>query len=253
MMNHLQLELCLDELLASRQFKDYSPNGLQVEGRAEVQRIVTGVTACQALLDEAVRRQADAVLVHHGYFWGNEAAQIRGMKKRRLQTLLRHDINLYAYHLPLDAHPVLGNNAQLANLLGISVQRPLEVDDPRSLGLVGELDVPLSGEEFAERLAQRLTRQPLFCPGRSGGPIRRIAWCSGGGQSFIGLAAEQGIDAFMTGEASEQTIHVAREMGIDFFAAGHHATERYGVQALGHWLATEHGLDVSFVDIDNPV
>lgn len=252
-MNHLRLETCLDELLESRQFKDYSPNGLQVEGRPDVQRVVTGVTASQALLDEAVRLQADAVLVHHGYFWGNEPAQIRGMKKRRLQTLLRHDINLYAYHLPLDAHPQLGNNAQLASLLEISVLRPLEADNPRSLALVGELDVPLSGEEFAERLAVRLGRAPLFCPGSASDVIRRIGWCSGGGQSYINLAAEQGLDAFFTGEASEQTVHVAREMGIHFFAAGHHATERYGIRALGDWLTTTQGLDVTFVDIDNPV
>lgn len=252
-MNHLQLETCLDELLESRQFKDYSPNGLQVEGRPDVQRVVTGVTASQALLDEAVRLQADAVLVHHGYFWGNEPAQIRGMKKHRLQTLLRHDINLYAYHLPLDAHPQLGNNAQLASLLGISVLSPLEADNPRSLALVGELDVPLSGEEFAERLAVRLGRTPLFCPGSASDVIRRIGWCSGGGQSYINLAAEQGLDAFFTGEASEQTVHVAREMGIHFFAAGHHATERYGIRALGDWLTVTQGLDVTFVDIDNPV
>ena len=252
-MNHLQLETCLDELLESRQFKDYSPNGLQVEGRSDVQHIVTGVTASQALLDEAVRLQADAVLVHHGYFWGNEPAQIRGMKKRRLQTLLQHDINLYASHLPLDAHPLLGNNAQLASLLGISVLRTLEADNPRSLGLVGELDVPLSGEAFAERLAAQLGRAPLFCPGNANDVIRRIGWCSGGGQSYINLAAEQGLDAFFTGEASEQTVHVAREMGIHFFAAGHHATERYGIRALGDWLVTTQGLDVTFVDIDNPV
>ena len=175
------------------------------------------------------------------------------MKKHRLQTLLRHDINLYAYHLPLDAHPQLGNNAQLASLLGISVLRPLEADNPRSLALVGELDVPLSGEEFAERLAVRLGRTPLFCPGSASDVIRRIGWCSGGGQSYINLAAEQGLDAFFTGEASEQTVHVAREMGIHFFAAGHHATERYGIRALGDWLTVTQGLDVTFVDIDNPV
>ena len=136
-MDNLQLETYLDTLLESRQFKDYSPNGLQVEGRKQIRRLITGVTASQALLDEAVRLQADAILVHHGYFWGGESAQIRGMKKRRLQTLLQHDINLYAYHLPLDAHPVLGNNAQLARLLDIQVVRPLESDNPRSLSLVG--------------------------------------------------------------------------------------------------------------------
>lgn len=251
-MDHLELECLLDQLLEPRQFKDYAPNGLQVEGRAEVRRVVTGVTACQALLDAALELAADAILVHHGYFWGNEAPAIRGMKKRRLQTLLQHDLNLYAYHLPLDAHPELGNNAQLARLLDIQVTGPLEQDNPRSLVLTGELAVPLSASEFAARLQETLGRAPLHC---AGGPalIRTVAWCSGGGQGYLDLAARAGIDAFFSGEVSEQTFHVAREMGTHFFAAGHHATERYGVKALGEWLAREHGLDVTFVDIDNPV
>lgn len=251
--DNLQLETYLDTLLESRQFKDYSPNGLQVEGRKQIRRPITGVTASQALLDEAVRLQADAILVHHGYFWGGESAQIRGMKKRRLQTLLQHDINLYAYHLPLDAHPVLGNNAQLARLLDIQVVRPLENDNPRSLSLVGELAAPVSAEQFAQRLTSALGREPLLCIGQEGRSIRTVAWCSGGGQSYITLAAEQGIDAFFSGEVSEQTVHVAREMGIHFYAAGHHATERYGVKALGERLAAECGLEVQFIDIDNPV
>ena len=251
-MNHLELECLLDQLLEPRQFKDYAPNGLQVEGRAEVRRVVTGVTACQALLDAALELEADAILVHHGYFWGNEAPAIRGMKKRRLQTLLQHDINLYAYHLPLDAHPELGNNAQLARLLDIQITGPLEQDNPRSLVLTGELAEPLSASEFVTRLQETLGRVPLHC---AGGPdeIRTVAWCSGGGQGYLELAAKAGIDAFFSGEVSEQTYHVAREMGTHFFAAGHHATERYGVKALGEWLAREHGLDVTFVDIDNPV
>lgn len=251
-MNHLELEDLLDQLLEPRQFKDYAPNGLQVEGRTEVRRVVTGVTACQALLDAALELEADAILVHHGYFWGNEAPAIRGMKKRRLQSLLQHDINLYAYHLPLDAHPELGNNAQLARLLDIQVTGPLEQDNPRSLVLTGELAEPLSASEFATRLQETLGRVPLHC---AGGPdeIRTVAWCSGGGQGYLELAARAGIDAFFSGEVSEQTFHVAREMGTHFFAAGHHATERYGVKALGEWLAREHGLDVTFVDIDNPV
>lgn len=251
-MDHLELECLLDQLLEPRQFKDYAPNGLQVEGRAEVRRVVTGVTACQALLDAALELQADAIIVHHGYFWGNEAAAIRGMKKHRLQTLLQHDINLYAYHLPLDAHPELGNNAQLARLLGIRVTGPLEPDNPRSLVLSGELAEPMSAGDFAALLHAKLGRAPLHC---AGGPalIRTLAWCSGGGQGYLDLAARAGIDAFFSGEVSEQTFHVAREMGTHFFAAGHHATERYGIKALGEWLIREQGLDVTFVDIDNPV
>lgn len=252
-MDHLLLERVINQLLEPHFFKDYAPNGLQVEGRREVKRLVTGVTASQALLDAAIDQEADAILVHHGYFWGNEPAAIRGMKKRRLQALLKHDINLYAYHLPLDAHPQVGNNAQLARLLDIEVVRPLEFDNPRSLALVGQLKEPVTGCEWAARLAQRLGRQPLHCGDAGPELIKSIAWCSGGGQSYLNAAAEQGIDAFFTGEASEQTIHVAREMGIHFYAAGHHATERYGVKALGEWLAAEQGLEVNFIDLDNPV
>ncbi len=252
-MDHLLLESRLNQLLEPHLFKDYAPNGLQVEGRQEVKRLVTGVTASQALIDAAIAQRADAILVHHGYFWGNEPAVIRGMKKRRLQALLEHDVNLYAYHLPLDAHPQVGNNAQLARLLGIQVLRPLENDNPRSLALVGELAEPLGGADFAAHLAICLGRQPLHCGESGPALIKTVAWCSGGGQGYINLAAEQGIDAFFSGEASEQTIHVAREMGIHFYAAGHHATERYGVKALGEWLAAEEGLEVSFLDLDNPV
>jgi len=252
MLTNIALEAICNRFLEPDCFKDYSPNGLQVEGRTDIRHLVTGVTASQALIDAAIAQQADAILVHHGYFWGNEAPQIRGMKKRRLQALLRHDINLLAYHLPLDAHPQLGNNVQLARLLDIQVEGPLEADNPRSLALVGSLAEPLSGTAFAERLAMRLGRAPLHCG--DGGPaqIRRLAWCSGGGQHYLMQAAEQGIDAFFTGEVSEQSIHIAREMGIHFFAAGHHATERYGVQALGEWLASQYGLQVTFIDIDNP-
>ncbi len=253
MLTNVQLEAICNQLLEPDAFKDYSPNGLQVEGRTCIRHLVTGVTASQALIDAVIARDADAILVHHGYFWGNEAPSIRGMKKRRLQALLGRDINLLAYHLPLDAHPQLGNNAQLARLLDIRIEAPLEAGNPRSLALVGSLAEPLSGAAFAGRLASRLGRTPLHCG--DGGPaqIRRLAWCTGGGQGYLMQAAEQGLDAFVTGEASEQSIHIAREMGIHFFAAGHHATERYGVQALGNWLAAQHGLQVSFIDIDNPV
>ncbi|MGL4753436.1 MAG: type 2 GTP cyclohydrolase I [Aeromonadaceae bacterium] len=251
-MNHLQLEAVISDLLNCGRFKDYAPNGLQVEGRAEVRRVVTGVTASQALLDAAVACQADAVLVHHGYFWGNEAPSIRGMKKRRLQTLLSHDINLYAYHLPLDAHPVVGNNAQLARQLDITVTGALDPQDPCCLILGGELSQAMTGDALAQHLQQRLGREILHCGDTAPTLIRRLAWCTGGGQGYLAQAAASGVDAFITGEVSEQTIHIAREMGIHFYAAGHHATERYGIQALGHWLMQTHGLDVQFIDIPNP-
>ncbi|HBV39541.1 MAG TPA: Nif3-like dinuclear metal center protein [Erwinia sp.] len=246
-MQNSELENLVNQQLNTASFSDYAPNGLQVEGREQVQKIVTGVTACQALLDEAVRLQADAVLVHHGYFWKSEAPVIKGMKRNRLKTLLANDINLYGWHLPLDAHPELGNNAQLAKLFGIDVK-----GEVMPLVCWGELQEPLTGEQFAERISRTLNREPLHCGDNAPALIRKVAWCSGGGQGFIDAAAAFGVDAFISGEVSEQTIHSAREQGLHFFAAGHHATERGGIKALGEWLAEHHSLDVTFIDIDNP-
>lgn len=247
-MLNTELETLVNQFLNASAFDDYGPNGLQVEGRAEIKKVVTGVTACQALLDEAVRLQADAVLVHHGYFWKNEPSVIKGMKRRRLKTLLANDINMFGWHLPLDAHPQLGNNALLAKMFGIEVKGEVKLLLPW-----GELTTPLSGEQFGQRIAEVLGRTPLHCGDNAPALIKRVAWCSGGGQGFIDAAAAFGVDAFISGEASEQTIHSAREQGIHFFAAGHHATERCGIQALGEWLAGQYGLDVTFIDIDNPV
>ncbi|MGX8940476.1 type 2 GTP cyclohydrolase I [Symbiopectobacterium sp. Eva_TO] len=246
-MRNSELETVINQQLNVVAFQDYAPNGLQVEGRDNVQRIITGVTASQALLDVAVAQQADAVLVHHGYFWKNESPVISGMKRRRLKTLLANDINLYGYHLPLDAHPELGNNACLAALLDITVLGEIEQLLP-----YGELTQPVSGEALRERLETRLGRSVLHCGDNAPSQITRLAWCSGGGQGFIEQAARFGVEAFITGEVSEQTIHIAREMGLHFYAAGHHATERGGIKALGEWLAQQHGLDVTFVDIPNP-
>ncbi|NDL62744.1 type 2 GTP cyclohydrolase I [Acerihabitans arboris] len=246
-MRNIELEQLIHQHLDSGSFQDFAPNGLQVEGRAEVKRIVTGVTACQALLDAAVEQGADAVLVHHGYFWKNEPPVVTGMKRRRLKTLLAHDINLFAWHLPLDAHPVLGNNARLAALLDINVKGQLEPLVPW-----GEFSPAVSAPELQRRLAMRLEREIVHCGDNAPAQIARLAWCSGGGQGFIEQAARAGMDAFITGEVSEQTIHIAREMGLHFFAAGHHATERGGIKALGDWLAREHGFDVTFIDIPNP-
>jgi dinuclear metal center YbgI/SA1388 family protein len=221
---------------------------LQVQGRPEVHTLIGGVTACQALLDAAVEQQADAVLVHHGYFWKGEDPCIVGMKHRRLATLLRHDLSLIAYHLPLDAHPELGNNAQLARALDLTVTGAA---GDNGLVMLGEPAEPTSGAAFAAHLATRLGREPLHVAGTDA-PIRRLAWCTGAAQSSIGVALETGADAFLTGEASEQTVHFARENGLHFFAAGHHATERYGVRALGAHLARRFDLCFQFVDIDNP-
>ncbi|MCY7296382.1 Nif3-like dinuclear metal center hexameric protein [Alteromonas sp. a30] len=251
-MENKKLLSYLDELLIPWQFKDYCPNGLQVEGKSQVQKVVTGVTASQALIDAAIDINADAILVHHGYFWKGESAVVTGMKRNRLKALLENDINLYAYHLPLDAHPEFGNNAQLAKLLGIQGNEPLERGNANSVVRHGRILNGISLSDFSHRVEQQLHRKPLV---EASGPdvIHSVAWCTGGGQSYIELAASNNIDLFITGEASEQTIHTAREMGIHFISAGHHATERYGAKALGEHLAAELELEVHFIDIPNPV
>ncbi|MBF8781828.1 Nif3-like dinuclear metal center hexameric protein [Pseudomonas fulva] len=240
-----------ERYLSSSKIQDYCPNGLQVEGRVQVRRIVSGVTASQALLDAAVEAEADLVLVHHGYFWKGENPCITGMKQRRLKTLLRHDISLLAYHLPLDLHPEVGNNVQLARQLDIIVEGPLDPDNPRVVGLVGALAEPLSARDFARRVQEALGREPLLIESEQ--IIRRVGWCTGGGQGYIDNAIAAGVDLFLSGEASEQTFHSARENGIAFIAAGHHATERYGVQALGDYLARRFAVEHLFIDCPNPI
>ena len=251
-MKNTKLANKLDQFLEIHQFKDYAPNGLQVEGRAQIKKVITGVTACQALIDAAIEENADAIIVHHGYFWKGEDQTITGMKYKRIKALIDNGINLYGYHLPLDVHPELGNNAQLAKLLGITDRRPLEPWDKRSVGRVGKFEQAITPDELSVRINKQLNREPLHIDGGKA-EIKTIAWCTGGGQDYINIAAEQGIDAFISGEISERITHIAREMGIHYFAAGHHATERYGVQALGQWLSDELDLDVTFIDIDNPV
>ncbi|WP_419307022.1 Nif3-like dinuclear metal center hexameric protein [Chromohalobacter israelensis] len=231
-------------------FKDYTLNGLQVEGREDVTRVMSGVTACQALLDEAVAWNADLLLVHHGYFWKNEPVEVAGMKRRRLATLLAHDINLLAYHLPLDAHATLGNNVQLARRLDITPQGCLDGEPGEGLLWHGTLPT-MDHTAFARLIESRLGRSPLVINGHSR-PLKRVAWCTGGAQDMLPRAAQAGVDAFISGEISERTTHLAREMGVSYFAAGHHATERDGVRALGDWLASRFALEHRFVDIDNP-
>ena len=242
----------LKTLLRPEQFKDYCPNGMQVQGKLQVQRLVTGVTACQALIDRAIEAKADMLLVHHGYFWRGEDETITGIKKSRVEALLKHNINLVAYHLPLDVHAELGNNAALGRLLGFKTTGDLGKQNNNSIGLTGELETPLSGEDLGALLNGRLGRPALHIPG-SANPIRTVGWCTGAAQNFIELALNAGVDAYITGEVSEQTVHIARETGIHFFAAGHHATERYGVQAVAAHLVEMFGLEHEFIDIDNPV
>ncbi len=252
-MKRVELMEYLDQLLQPGQFRDYCPNGLQVEGRDEVRRIVTGVTASQRLLDLAVDHDADAILVHHGYFWKGEDGRITGIRRQRLGTLLKHDINLIAYHLPLDAHPLLGNNAQLAKRLGWMPTGRFGDQDIAWLGTTsGEDGFQLSLESIAAQIGIELGRMPLVI-GDSEKPVRRVAWCSGGAQGYFEAAIAEGVDLYVSGEISEQTVHLARESGVAYIAAGHHATERGGVQALAEHLSSQLGLACEFVDVDNPV
>jgi dinuclear metal center YbgI/SA1388 family protein len=248
--------LLLDELrdynsslLQTSLFKDYCPNGIQVEGRAEVRRIATGVTASQHVLDAAIAWGADAILVHHGYFWRNEEPAITGIKKRRIAQLLNNDVSLLAYHLPLDAHPELGNNAQLGKVLGLMEQGRFGEQD---IAWSGMLPQPRTLAQFIRQITHDLQRAPQVI-GDGSKEIRKVAWCSGGAQGYFEEAVARGVDAYITGEISEQNYHLANETGVAFIAAGHHATERFGIQALGEHLAKRFGLEHRFFDQDNPV
>ncbi|MDH5435119.1 MAG: Nif3-like dinuclear metal center hexameric protein [Gammaproteobacteria bacterium] len=240
-----------NSLLDINAFRDYGPNGLQIEGRPEIKTLVSGVTASQALIEAAVDAGADALLVHHGYFWKGEDPCIVGIKKQRIARLLDTGMSLLAYHLPLDAHPELGNNVCLAKELGFLIKGTFGTGVGPDIAFHGELAKPLSGNQLIDLLTKRLGREPLHIAGHSDA-IKTIGWCSGGAQGMIELAAKQGFDAYLTGEVSEQTVHIARETGIHFYAAGHHATERYGAPALGEHLAKQFGLSHKFIEIDNP-
>lgn len=248
-----QLVSYLNSLLQPEQWRDYCPNGLQIEGCRSIHKIVTGVSACQELLNQAIIAEADAILVHHGYFWKGEDPCILGIKRKRILTLLNHNLHLLAYHLPLDGHSSLGNNVQLAKQLGIEIVEEFICPQGPGLGLVGELPEAMSGNEFKEHVEHCLQRQPLYIHGQADNAIKRIAWCTGAAQDFIEQAIVCGVDAYLTGEISERTVHIARESGIHFYAAGHHATERYGIKALGEHLSQHFKIDHQFIDIDNPV
>lgn len=242
-----------DRFLKVSKFDDYCPNGLQVEGVQDVSAIVSGVTASQRLIDEAVALDADLVLVHHGYFWKGENPCITGIKRARLATLLERNISLLAYHLPLDQHPLCGNNARFAAHMGWEIHEAAQssaADETLPLVCSTRLDHAMTGQQLAILLESKLQRTPLHIEANK--PVQRIAWCTGAAQGYLMQAAELGVDAFISGEISEQTVHEARESGVHYFAAGHHATERYGVQALGEILADRFGLHHQFIDCDNP-
>ncbi|BAH83342.1 Nif3-like dinuclear metal center hexameric protein [Candidatus Ishikawella capsulata] len=246
-LSNLELEYIINQKLNSDNVNDYVPNGLQVEGRSYIKNIITGVTACQALLNEAVKLNADAIIVHHGYFWKNEAKIIKGMKRTRLKTLLFNNINLYSWHLPLDMHSELGNNVQLAKLLNINIAGEI-----MPLVLWGELVQQLKVSDFLHYITQNTGSIPIYCGNNKSSLIKRIAWSCGSGQKFIDDAVNFGIDAFCSGEISEQTVHSAREQDIHYFAIGHHNSECGGIKALGNWLAEKYQLNVTFINIPNP-
>ncbi len=237
------------QLLQVERFKDYCPNGLQVQGTSEIQKIVTGVTASMALLQAAHEAQADLILVHHGYFWRNEDPRVIGIKRNRLAFLLQHDMNLAAYHLPLDAHASLGNNVQLGNLLGFELEG--FVGDPAIIAY-GQLKQAVDLQTLSTHIETTLGRTPLTI-GDPQKKVQKIAWCTGAAQSYIENAIELGVDVFISGEISEQTTHLALESGVSYISAGHHVTERYGIKALGEHLAEKFQLSHQFIDIENPV
>lgn len=253
-----------DDYLSADAFKDYAPNGLQVDGGRPIQRIVTGVTASDALIDAAIADNADAIMVHHGYFWKGEPAPLTGMKGQRIRKLMQHGISMIGYHLPLDAHPVIGNNAKLAETLNMTITGALYPEESRPVGNIATCK-PQNTHRLIAQITDALGRIPLHISAHYSASvnteskpekdrlIQRVGICTGGAQDMIEQAALMGCDAFISGEISERTTHIARELGIDYFACGHHATERGGIQALGELIATEFGLPVTFIDINNPV
>jgi dinuclear metal center YbgI/SA1388 family protein len=247
-MRRADLEAYLDQYLEIGRFRDYCPNGLQVEGRPVIENVVTGVTASLALIERAIAARAGALLVHHGYFWRGEDPRLTGVRRRRIALLIAHDINLFAYHLPLDAHMEIGNNVALARELGWRVVGRFGEQD---LGFHGEIDEPLTLDAFAEAMGERLARHPLVI-GDGSREVRRIAWCTGAAQSYLEEAVRLAVDVFVSGEISEQTVHLARESGVAFISAGHHATERYGIAALGAHVASRFGVAHSHIDVPNP-
>ncbi|MGA7777807.1 MAG: Nif3-like dinuclear metal center hexameric protein [Paraburkholderia sp.] len=248
-MDRIELELYLNKVLETARFKDYCPNGLQVEGRRKVNKLATGVTASRAFLEAALDWGADAVLVHHGYFWRNEAPQITGRKYERLKLLLANDLSLFAYHLPLDDHPELGNNAQLGAKMGWIGDTRFGEND---IGWMATLPMPVSLAHFTAEVEETLGRTPLVF-GDQDRELRRVAWCTGAAQGYFDAAIEAGADVYLTGEVSEPNMHAAMESGVAFLAAGHHATERFGVQAVGAHLSESFDIEHLFIDIHNPV
>jgi dinuclear metal center YbgI/SA1388 family protein len=248
-----QLNEAFERVLQPHRFKDYCPNGLQVEGKADVRKLISGVTASLAFIERALDEKADALVVHHGYFFKGEDERIVGQKRKRIATLLSANVSLFAFHLPLDAHPTLGNNAQLGRLFGFALSGTFgDTSHGAALGVYADLPKPMSSAALERHIRNKLHRKPLVL-GTAKNSISRVAWCTGAAQDMLQAAINVGADMFISGEVSERTTHLAREMGVMYIAAGHHATERYGVQAIGDEVASELGITHLYIDDDNPV
>ena len=241
-----------DQTLKSPEFKDYAPNGLQIEGKTEVRKILAAVTASQDAIDAAIRENADLLLVHHGYFWKGEAYPITGMRGKRIKSLIQHDISLLAYHLPLDSHPSLGNNAAIADLLKLELIEALDPSERHSIGNTGYLNQPMPVEDFKKFVSEKLKFDAIHLPADKT-MIEKVGFCTGGAQDFIVKAAEQGCDAYISGEVSERTFYEAKELGVHYFACGHHATERYGVQRLGQAISEQFDIEYVYFELNNPI
>ncbi|MCJ8160091.1 Nif3-like dinuclear metal center hexameric protein [Acinetobacter zhairhuonensis] len=245
------LQWCNDTL-KTPEFKDYAPNGLQIEGKAEVKKILCAVTASQDAIDAAIAQQADLLLVHHGYFWKGEPYPITGMRGKRIKALIQNDISLAAYHLPLDSHPTLGNNAAIADILELEIFEALDASERHPIGNIGYLKQALSPEEFKAMLTERLGFQTIHLPADKQ-TIQKVGFCTGAAQDFISKAAEQNCDAYISGEVSERTYYEAKELNVHYYACGHHATERYGVQRLGQAISEQFNLEYSYFELNNPI
>lgn len=241
-----------DQTLKSPEFKDYAPNGLQIEGKTEVHKILAAVTASQDAIDAAIRENADLLLVHHGYFWKGEAYPITGMRGKRIKSLIQHDISLLAYHLPLDSHPSLGNNVAIADLLRLERIEALDPSERHPIGNIGYLNQPMPVEEFKKFVSEKLKFDVTHLPADKN-MIEKVGFCTGGAQDFIVKAAEQGCDAYISGEVSERTFYEAKELGVHYFACGHHATERYGVQRLGQAISEQFDIEYVYFELNNPI
>ncbi|OTG93794.1 Nif3-like dinuclear metal center hexameric protein [Acinetobacter sp. ANC 3832] len=241
-----------DQTLKTHEFKDYAPNGLQIEGKSEVKKILCAVTASQDAIEAAIAQNADLLLVHHGYFWKGEPYPITGMRGKRIKSLIQNNVSLVAYHLPLDSHPILGNNAAIADILELENIENLDVSEPHPIGNIGYLENAMSPEIFKNYVSERLGFNAIHLPADKT-TIQKVGFCTGGAQDYIGKAADQDCDAYISGEVSERTFYEAKELDVHYYACGHHATERYGVQRLGKAISEQFNIEYSYYELNNPI